>query len=105
MESRKQEFLTPESARKLIDSAPLMKRQERVLEMFNTIDQLKLQELKGVSLVEQARSLPKDSKEREMCESKVSSLPRQYGTSMPSGTGAGLAIGTALGGLIGLLVA
>ena len=96
--------ISKDSTKKLLDSKEKLKRQERVLDVFKVIDDLKLKELENVSLVDQVERLPIESESRMLAEEKVSDIPSRQGLA-PSGAGVGGVVGAGLGGLIGLLIA
>ncbi|MBN2229039.1 MAG: hypothetical protein JW779_05550 [Candidatus Thorarchaeota archaeon] len=98
------EGISQDSTRKILDSKDILKRQERVLDVFKVLDDLKLAELKDVSLVEQAELLPVESKPRMLAEGKIVNLPAQQGLS-PSSSEVGGVVGAGIGGLVGLLIA
>jgi hypothetical protein len=97
--------LSQESAKKIIDSGTILRRQERVMDVFREIDKMKLIELEDVSLVKEIELLPADSSPRELMDAKLDELPTAYHGLKPSKATMGGAIGTAIGGIVGLLVA
>lgn len=97
--------LSSDSRKKIIDSKEILKRQDRVVDVFRVLDDLELDELSQVSLLEEAEHLPMDSEERVLIEGKVETLANAERGFSPSGSGVGGAIGAGLGGLIGLLIA
>lgn len=99
------EILSKESIEKLMNESSLLKRQNRVVDIFRIIDGLKITELENISLVEQSKKLPVDSIEKQIVEQKIEDVSLIYKSFKPSKSSVGGLIGAGIGGIIGYLIA
>ena len=105
MERKKRKILSEESTKKLVESADFLKRQERVVDILQAIDQLKLSELEEIKLVDQVAKLPNDSEEKKFVDGSIYDFVEGQKKSSFSKAGIGGVVGASLGGLFTYLIA